>query len=214
MPGGALTGWEPLHSNTTLIIKHIAPIETAKCRRGGKGKMRNFGMNKNIILDCTWDKLGGGLRTCQGSCHRCQKSIPIFHSRRAWLLCHKIARRFRRSKVSSYLSFTTSPTTQTPVPGVVSPISRGPVWISREARKTFPRSHPKLQCAPSRVAVVLPYPPARCRAPLSGKGIGPSGKIPVETTMKFRKVKNTPYSGRAQKLKLIIENIMKQFASA
>lgn len=46
MPGGALTGWKSLHINTTLIIKHVAPIKTEKCRRGGKGKMINLDMKK------------------------------------------------------------------------------------------------------------------------------------------------------------------------
>lgn len=48
MPGGALTGWESLHINTTLIIKHVAPIKTEKCRRGGKGKMINLDTKKKI----------------------------------------------------------------------------------------------------------------------------------------------------------------------
>lgn len=66
-------------------------------------------------------------------------------------------------------------------------------------------------CCPMAVVLCLPL---HLYVPVSGRDIDTSGKIPVATTIKFKKVKNMLYSQRPQKRKLVMEKVMKRFAES
>lgn len=68
------------------------------------------------------------------------------------------------------------------------------------------------QRVPKHMAVVLPLPSIHTVTHPFLERIW--GKMTMETTIKLKKVKNTPYSDRAQTLKLVIEKVRKWFVDS